>query len=104
MPGGSGWGLPTAESIQQVRASAPTVRIIASGGLKDGVDVAKCVALGASMCGLAGPLLRAADQGPEAVVEKLGELTDTLRIAMFATGCATIDEMHTRPVIVSTPA
>lgn len=99
-----GWGLPTAESIRQVRAAAPGVRVIASGGLKDGVDVAKCVALGASLCGLAGPLLRAADQGPDAVVEKLGELADTLRIAMFATGCATIDDLQTRPVIVEASA
>ncbi|MBL8097473.1 MAG: type 2 isopentenyl-diphosphate Delta-isomerase [Anaerolineales bacterium] len=99
-----GWGIPTAESIQQVRAAAPDVRVIASGGLKDGVDAAKCLALGASLCGLAGPLLRAADQGPEAVVDRIGELTDTLRVAMFATGCASIADMRTRPVIEPVPA
>lgn len=97
-----GWGIPTAESLRQVRAAAPELRLIASGGLKDGVDVAKCVALGASLCGLAGPLLRAADQGVEAVVERLGELTDTVRVALFATGCASIDEAQTRPILVST--
>jgi len=80
------------------------VRVIASGGLKDGVDAAKCLALGASLCGLAGPLLRAADQGPEAVVDRIGELTDTLRVAMFATGCASIADMRTRPVIEPVPA
>ncbi len=98
-----GWGIPTAESIQQVRAAAPDVRVIASGGLKDGVDVAKCVALGASLCGLAGPLLRAADQGPDAVIEKLGELIDTLRVAMFATGCARLADLRTRNVIEPAP-
>lgn len=98
-----GWGIPTAESLRQVRAAAPELRLIASGGLKDGVDVAKCVALGASLCGLAGPLLRAADQGVEAVIERLGELTDTVRVALFATGCASITDAQTRPILVSAP-
>ncbi len=98
-----GWGIPTAESLRQVRAAAPAVRLIASGGLKDGVDVAKCLALGASLCGLAGPLLRAADQGVDAVVERLGELTDTVRVALFATGCASIADAQSRPILVSAP-
>ena len=98
-----GWGIPTAESLRQVRAAAPGLRLIASGGLKDGVDVAKCVALGASLCGLAGPLLRAADQGVEAVVERLGELTDTVRVALFATGCASIADAQTRPILAPVP-
>lgn len=95
-----GWGIPTAESIQQVRAAAPGVRVIASGGLHDGVDIAKSLALGASLCGFAGPLLRAADLGPEDVVDKLTELTTTLRVAMFATGCATIEALQSGTSIV----
>jgi isopentenyl-diphosphate delta-isomerase len=47
------WGLPTAESIENVRRIAPQMKIIASGGLRDGVEVAKCLALGATLGGLA---------------------------------------------------
>lgn len=87
------WGIPTAEAIVNVRAAAPGVQVIASGGLRDGVDVAKCLALGASLCGLAGPFLRAANRSTGAVIDKIGELTDTLRIAMFATGCADVSAL-----------
>jgi isopentenyl-diphosphate delta-isomerase len=60
------WGIPTAEAIQNVRRSAPNLPIIASGGLRDGIDVAKCVALGAGLCGLASPFLKAAAVSVEA--------------------------------------
>jgi isopentenyl-diphosphate delta-isomerase len=55
-----GWGIPTAESITIVRRAAPELRIFASGGLRDGIDVAKCIALGATLGGMAGPLKAAA--------------------------------------------
>jgi isopentenyl-diphosphate delta-isomerase len=80
------WGIPTAESIRNVRRAAPGLRVIASGGLRDGVDAAKCIALGASLCGLAAPFLKAADQSTEAVVETIHTLARQLQIAMFAAG------------------
>jgi len=83
-----GWGIPTAESIRMVRAGAPGVAVIASGGLRDGLDVAKCVALGASLGGLAGPFLKAAVDGADAVTAKIDELTRELRVCMFAAGAA----------------
>ncbi len=92
------WGLPTAESIRNVRAGAPGLPIIASGGLRDGIDVAKCLALGAGLGGLAGPFLKAADRSVEAVVEAAAELTQTLRIAMFAAGAGTIAQLQQTPL------
>jgi len=83
------WGIPTADAIQYARDAAPQLPIIASGGLRDGIDVAKCIALGASMGGLAGPFLRAASESAQAVDELIQTLSTQLRIAMLC--CAAPD-------------
>ncbi len=80
------WGIPTAECVAGVAAALPTMPLIASGGLRNGVEVAKAIALGAHVCGLALPFLKAAAISTEAVLEAIEELTTTLRVAMFATG------------------
>jgi isopentenyl-diphosphate delta-isomerase len=80
------WGIPTAESILHVKGSAPAVPIIASGGLKNGVDGAKCIALGATLFGLARPFLRAATISAEAVADELAVITGQLRAAMLCVG------------------
>ncbi|MBP7692168.1 MAG: type 2 isopentenyl-diphosphate Delta-isomerase [Anaerolineales bacterium] len=98
-----GWGLPTADSLRQVRAAAPGLPLIASGGLRDGVDVAKCLALGAGLAGLAGPFLKAADRSIEAVLETIAELAHTLRIVMFAAGAGTLAALQQTPLIERRP-
>ncbi|GAB4419191.1 MAG: type 2 isopentenyl-diphosphate Delta-isomerase [Anaerolineae bacterium] len=92
------WGIPTADSIRYVREAVPGLPIIASGGLRDGVDVAKCIALGAELGGMAGPFLKAAVQGVDAVHRTLWELTTQLRIAMFAAGAGTIAALKQTPL------
>lgn len=93
------WGIPTAHSIQYVRQSAPNLPIIASGGIKTGIDIAKCIALGASIGGLAGDFLRAADNGgAKAVVELAGAITDELRVVMFCCGAANISRLAKTPI------
>lgn len=92
------WGIPTADSILYVRDSAPDLLIIASGGLRDGVDVAKCIALGAEIGGLAGPFLKAAAHSLEAVHQLIWELTAQVRVAMFASGAADIAELKQTPL------
>ncbi len=84
------WGIPTADAVRQVRSLAPELLVIASGGIRDGVDIAKCVRLGADMTGLAGPFLRAAVQSLEAVIAAIDELSQTLKICMFAAGAGDI--------------
>ncbi|MCY3778885.1 MAG: type 2 isopentenyl-diphosphate Delta-isomerase [Chloroflexi bacterium] len=79
------WGIPTADAIQYARAGAPDLPIFASGGLRDGIDIAKCIALGADLAGLASPFLRAASESAEAVESLILELNAQLRIAMLCT-------------------
>lgn len=95
------WGIPTAESIRVVRRAAPDLPIIASGGLRDGVDVAKCVALGACLCGMAAPFLRAADASPPAVEDAIAELSATLRVAMFSVGAGSISALQETPLTMN---
>ncbi len=93
------WGIPTAVSIQQCHRAVPDMPLIASGGVHTGIDVAKAIALGAKMGGLAGDFLRAADSGGvEAVVEHIETLGDELRIAMFASGAADLAALARTPL------
>ena len=80
------WGIPTAHAIQYARAAAPDLPVFASGGLRDGIDIAKCIALGADLGGLASPFLHAASESTEAVETLIHELIAQLRIAMLCTG------------------
>jgi isopentenyl-diphosphate Delta-isomerase len=80
------WGVPTAVALAEARAVAPDLPLIASGGVRDGVDVARCLALGAVAAGLARPLLIAAQQGRAS--EAVAVLVRQLRIATWATGAA----------------
>ena len=87
------WGIPTAEAIIYVKKAAPNMTIFASGGLKDGIDAAKCVALGATLTGMAGQFLKAADQSVEAVCEFIEITQRQLQIAMLCSGNANLDEL-----------
>lgn len=88
------WGIPTSESLQMARQGAPGLPIVASGGIRDGIQIAKAVALGASACGIAGPFLRADSRSATTVAELIATLGTQLRIAMFATGAATIQDLR----------
>lgn len=95
------WGIPTADAIRYAVAGAPDLPIIASGGLRDGIDIAKSVALGAIMGGIAGSFLKAADESYEAVDLFIRELTAQLRIAMLCSGARTIADLQKTPLIES---
>jgi isopentenyl-diphosphate delta-isomerase len=87
------WGIPTADAIRYVREAVPQMTIFASGGLRTGIDVAKCIALGAKLGGIAGPFVQAAAESDEAVRETIEILQTQLRIAMFASGAADLSQL-----------
>lgn len=96
------WGIPTAVSVQLCRRGAPELPIFASGGIKSGIDIAKCIALGARLGGIAGDFLRAADEaGVEGVVELAGAITDELQVAMFCSGAADLEALSQTPLYSS---
>ena len=87
------WGLPTAECIRSICAVAPEIPLIASGGLRHGLDIAKAIALGADIGGMALPFLQAADQSEAALNELVEVLIAEMTTVLFCTGNATIEQL-----------
>lgn len=80
------FGTSTAESITLARKAFPRRIVLGSGGLRDGMEVAKCLALGANACAMAWPFLQAAQHGVDAVVCEIEGVIETLRTVMFLVG------------------
>jgi isopentenyl-diphosphate delta-isomerase len=90
----AGWGIPTAESLLMAQRGAPGLPIIASGGIRDGVQMAKAIALGAAACGIARPFLHAANESTTALAEHVAALLAQLRVAMFAIGAPDVQTLQ----------
>jgi isopentenyl-diphosphate delta-isomerase len=88
------WGIPTLAALRAARSVAPGLPLVASGGVRSGLDVAKALACGASWCAVALPLLRPATESPEAVEGVLRRFVWELRIAMHAAGAADLDALR----------
>ena len=85
-----GWGIPTTESLLNIKKATPEITIFASGGLKDGLDIAKCIALGATLGGMAGQFLRAAAVSTEEAIEMMNLTKRQIEVTMFAAGATNI--------------
>ena len=92
------WGNPTAECIIEIHEKLGDVPIIASGGLRDGIDIAKCVALGASLGGIARPFLLAAAESGETLERKISIIRRQIRLVMFATGSLNITALQNNKI------
>ncbi len=92
------WGIPTAESLVMVRRAVPELSILASGGIRDGIQMAKALTLGAVVCGMAGPFLRAADDSTAAVSKLTDLLVAELRTTMFAVGAQDLAALRDVPL------
>ena len=80
------WGIPTSEAIQNVRRAANHLMVFASGGLRSGLDIAKCLVLGARLGGMAGPFLKAAASSVEDTIQAVREIQHELQVCLFITG------------------
>lgn len=94
-----GWGIPTAEAIRMVRQIDPKILVIGSGGLKNGIDVALCLTLGADLCGIAHLLLRPAAESVDATIQKIKNIQTVLKLSMFASGNQNITSLKHAPLI-----
>lgn len=92
------WGIPTADSILQVRRAAPGIIVFASGGIRTGIDIAKGIALGATLGGMAGPFLKAAVQSLEVTIQTIQEVRREIQVCMFAAGAGNLDQLHRTPL------
>ncbi len=93
------WGIPTAESILLVRKAAPELLVFASGGLRTGIDIAKCIALGAVLGGMAGPFLKAAVDSVDLTVETIREISREIQVCMFAAGASNLADLQQTELI-----
>jgi isopentenyl-diphosphate Delta-isomerase len=84
------WGIPTEEALIQVRAAVPDLEVVASGGIRNGLDIAKAVALGADMTAIAQPLLAPALESAQAVVTLLSGIIGEIKIAMLCVGAKSL--------------
>ena len=92
------WGIPTAEAVLEVRHTLPDVSIVASGGIRTGMDAAKALAMGADAVAVARPLLAPAIESPAAVVDWLQRFIDELLICLHGCGAANLAALRRRGV------
>ena len=97
------WGIPTAAAVATVRkAVGPDIRLVASGGVRTGLDVAKALALGADVGGMALPLFRAQQQGGvQGVRVALQTVMTALTQALALTGSRSVVELRAQPRVVT---
>jgi isopentenyl-diphosphate Delta-isomerase len=93
------WGISTSESIKMTTRGAPDTLLFASGGLRDGIDIAKCIALGASIGGMAGPFLKAAAVSRTETISMIAEIKREIQVCMFAAGAGSIKALQQTPMI-----
>lgn len=93
------WGIPT--PIAVVEASTARLPLIATGGVRSGLDMARAIALGATLVGMAFPFLKAASEGYESVCELMETVIAQLKVAMQLSGAATISQLREVDVVVT---
>ena len=88
------WGIPTEEALISVRKALPAIQLVASGGIRSGVDIAKAIALGADIAAFGQPLLAAALESSAKVVEQIAGIIHELKVSMLCAGAANLAELR----------
>ena len=94
------WGIPTVASLVETVQSVD-LPVIASGGVRSGIDVAKALALGASLASMALPILPSATKGEEGVKKELQLVLEELRNTMFLVGAGSVKEIKAAPAVIA---
>lgn len=94
------WGIPTAMSLCEVLSLKTKITLISSGGIQNGLHVAKSIALGADLAGIARPLLKPAFSSDQEVVARVSRIIAELRTALILTGCRDLEELKKAPVVI----
>jgi isopentenyl-diphosphate delta-isomerase len=94
------WGTPTVPSIVEV-ATSTHLKVFASGGVRNGLHIAKAIALGADYGGLALPMLKSAASGEQAAMSKLSTTIEELRNALFLTGSSNLQALQHAPLLIT---
>ena len=92
------WGMDTVSLLPTLRKMNPKLNLIGSGGVRHGLDIARCIRLGANISALAQPFLEPALESTDAVIEKIAILSEQLRWAMFLTGSQTLQHLSDAPL------
>lgn len=97
------WGIPTDEALVVVKGAVPDMELVASGGIRSGLDVAKAIALGANVVGIGQPLLNPALESSDHVVDFLSRITRELKIAMLCVGAENFAALRKTPLMRRSP-
>jgi isopentenyl-diphosphate delta-isomerase len=93
------WGISTEEALVQVRAALPDIELVASGGIRNGLDIAKALALGANVAALGQPLLAPALESADKVVESVAGLIHEIKVAMLCVGAGDLAALKAAPLV-----
>jgi isopentenyl-diphosphate delta-isomerase len=96
------WGIPTATALQDLHQALPDMPLVASGGIANGIEVAKAIRLGASVVGQAAGVLQSALVSSEAVIDHFQVIIAQLRVACFCTGSANLAQLRQAPLVAQT--
>jgi isopentenyl-diphosphate delta-isomerase len=98
------WGIPTEEALVAVRQAVPEMPLVASGGIRSGLDIAKSIALGADMAALGQPLLASALASADKVVEFLGGIIEEIKVAMLCVAAENLAALKKTPLVRRSPS
>ena len=93
------WGIPTAISVVETSQSTG-LKVIASGGVRTGTEIAKSIALGADAAGMAKPFLKKAVEGRDQLAEHVDHIVQELKVVMFLTGARDVAALRNVPILV----